>query len=139
VVLEALVVLLNLDRQARGVLAAMAVELLLELVAVVVEVLEANLAVRGSLNLAQYRAANQPPVFGPAAAAVLALSVVEVAVLVTLEGLQAMVVVEEVVVSKAEMLDQMDLLLQMLMLDNQQLQAHHQELSLLQQQHIQSL
>ena len=50
-----------------------------------------------------------------------------------------MVVVEGVVVPKAEMLDQMDLLLQMLMLANQQLQAHHQELSLLQQQHIQSL
>jgi hypothetical protein len=50
-----------------------------------------------------------------------------------------MVVVEEVVVPKAEMLDQMDLLLQMPMLANQQLQAHHQELSLLQQQYIQSL
>jgi hypothetical protein len=75
----------------------------------------------------------------PVAAEVAVVLAAVTVVLVTLQGLQAMVVVEEVVVPKAEMLDQMDLLLQMPMLANQQLQAHHQELSLLQQQYIQSL
>ena len=137
--LVVLAVVLPLVLPAPVAPAAMAVVLLAGHLAAVVEVLEGILAVRGS-----------PGGWAPSNSAAPALAVVAVvAVLAAATAAQeipgprcfklATAAVEEVGVPQAEMLDQMDLLLQMLMLDNQQLLAHHQELSLLQQQHIQSL
>jgi hypothetical protein len=114
----------------------MAVEVPPPVLPVLLETLEASLA----------RAGRPPGPCSPSHFAAPALAVLVVlAVLAAAAAAQgipevrATGAVAEEVVPQTEILDQMDLLLQMLMLDNQQLQVYHQELSLLQQQHIQSL